>query len=70
MKMDYILLVDVFEKFKEVYAKEYGINPLYCVSYCSYTYHCGLKYTDIRSQTLQDKDMILLKENKIRGGVS
>ena len=28
-----------------------------------------MKYTDIKLQTLQDKDMILLLENKIRGGI-
>ena len=35
-----------------------------------YTWECGLKYTDIKLQTLQDKDMILLLENNIRGGIS
>ena len=28
------------------------------------------KYTRINLQTLQDKDMILLKENIVRGGIS
>ena len=36
----------------------------------SYTYQCALKYTDIKLQTLQDKDLILLIENNIRGGIS
>ena len=31
---------------------------------------CGLKYTGINLQTLQDKDIILLLENNIRGGIS
>ena len=35
-----------------------------------YTWQCGLKHTDIKLQTLQDKDMILLLENEIRGGIS
>ena len=35
-----------------------------------YTYQCALKYTDIKLQTLQDKDLILLLENNIRGGIS
>ena len=34
----------------------------------SYTYQCALKHTDIKLQTLQD--IVLLKENKIRGGIS
>ena len=29
-----------------------------------------MKNTGIKLQTLQDKDLILLKENKIRGGIS
>ena len=36
----------------------------------SYTYQCALKYTDIKLQTLQEKDLILLIENNIRGGIS
>ena len=51
-------------------AKEYGINPLYCVSLPGYTYQSVLKYTDTKIQTLQDKDLILLSENDIRGGIS
>ena len=69
-KSDVILLADVFEKFVKVSTKEYGINPLYCVSLPGYTYQCALKYTDIKLQTLQDKDLILLLENNIRGGIS
>ena len=69
-KSDVILLADVFEKFVKVSTKEYGINPLYCVSLPGYTYQCALKYADIKLQTLQDKDLILLIENNIRGGIS
>ena len=35
-----------------------------------YTYQCALKYTDIKLQTLQDKDLILLIEDNIRGSIS
>ena len=69
-KSDVILLTDVIEKFVKVSFEEYGINPLYCVSLPGYTYQCALKYTDIKLQTLQDKDLILLIENNIRGGIS
>ena len=60
----------VFEKFVKVSTKEYKINPLYCVSLPGYTYQCALKYTNIKLQTLQDKDLILLIEKNIRGGIS
>ena len=35
-----------------------------------YAYERALQNTDIKLQTLQDKDMILTLENNIRGGVS
>ena len=57
-KSDVILLAEVFEKFGKVSTKEYGINLLYCISLPGHTYQCALKYTDIKLQTLQDKDMI------------
>ena len=69
-KSDVILIADVIEKFVEVSFEEYSINPLYCVSLPGYTYQCALKYTDIKLQTLQDKDLILLIENNIRGCIS
>ena len=70
LKSDVLLLACVFEKFIKVSVNEFGINPLYCVSLPRYTWQCGLKYTGVNLQTLQDKDMILLLENNIRGGIS
>ena len=70
LKSDVLLLACVFEKFIKVSVNEFGINPLYCVSLPGYTWQCGLKYTGKNLQTLQDKDMILLLENIIRGGIS
>ena len=70
LKSDVILLADIFEKIIKISVEEYGINPLYCVSLPGYTWQCGLKYTGKNLQTLQDKDMILLFENNIRGGIS
>ena len=49
---------------------EYLINLLNFVSLPGCTWQCGKKHTDIKLQTLQYKDMILLLENSIRGGVS
>ena len=50
-----------------IFYEKYGKNSLYCISLPRYTYHCALKNTDIKLQTLQDKDMILLIEKNIRG---
>ena len=69
-KSDVLLLACVFEKFIKVSQNEFGISPLYFVSLPRYTWSCGLKHTNIRLQTLQDKEMILLIENGILGGIS
>ena len=60
----------VFEKIMKVSINEFDINPPFCVSLPGYTWQCGLKYTGINLQTLQDKDLILTLENNIRGGIS
>ena len=70
LKSDVLLVTCVFEKFIKVSFNEFEINPLYCVSLPGFTWQCGLKYTGIILQTFQDKDMILLLENNIRGGIS
>ena len=70
LKKDVLLLACVFEKFIKVLVNEFKINLLYCVSLPGCTGQCGLKYTGINLQTLQDKDMFLLLENNIRGGIS
>ena len=43
---------------------------MHCVSLPGYTWQCGLKYTGINLQSLQDKNLIFLLENNIRGGIS
>ena len=43
---------------------------MYGVSLPGYTWEAGLKYTNIKLQTLQDKDMVLLLENITRGSIS
>ena len=64
------MLTCVFETFVKVSVDEFGTNPLYCVSLPGYTWQCSLEIMDIKLQTLQDKDMTLLLENKIRSGIS
>ena len=70
LKSDVSLLTCVFEKLIKVLVNGYGISPLNCVSLLGSTWQCGFKNTGINLQTLQDKDMILLLENNIRGGTS
>ena len=60
----------MFEKFIKVSVNEFGINPIYCVSLPRYTWQCGLKYTEIILQALQDKDLLSTLECNIRGRIS
>ena len=70
LKSDVSLLASVFEKFVKVSVNEFGFNPLYCVSLPGCTWQCGLNYTGFILQTLEDKGICWLLENKIQGGIS
>ena len=64
----YFYLPVILEEVIKLSDKEVGINLLFCVSLPGYTWLCGLKYTDIKLQTLQVKEIISTLENIIRGG--
>ena len=49
----------MFEKIIKVSTNKLDNNALYCASLPGYTCQCGLKYTGLNLQTLQDKDSIL-----------
>ena len=70
LKMDVLQLTDVFENFVEKSTLEYGINPLYSYSLPGYTWKAGLKLTEIKLDFIKDKQLLLLLENNIRGGIS
>ena len=70
MKSDVIFLIVVFEKIMKVSIIEFDINPLYCVSRPGYTNQVGLKHTDFKLQTLQDKGLFLIFEIFIHGAIS
>ena len=68
--MDVLHLADVFENFVESSSREYKINPLYSYSLSGYTWKAGLKLTNIKLDFIKDKELLLLLENNIRGGIS
>ena len=70
LKMDVLQLADVFENFVEKSTLEYNINPLYSYSLPGYTWKAGLKLTNIKLDFIKDKELLLLIENNIRGGIS
>ena len=70
LKMDVLQLTDEFENFVETSTLMYGINPLYSYSLPGYTWKAGLKLTNIKLDFIKDKQLLLLLENNIRGGIS
>ena len=70
LKMDVLQLTNVFENFVEKSTLEYGINPLYSYSLPGYTWKAGLKLTEIKLDYIKCKELLLLLENNIRGGIS
>ena len=70
LKMDVLQLTDVFKNFVEKSTLEYGINPLYSYSLPGYTWKAGLKLTKTKLDFIKDKQLSLLLENNIRGGIS
>ena len=70
LKMDVLMLGDVFENFVEKSTLMYGIIPLYSYSAPGCTWKAGLKLTNIKLDFIHSKELLLLLEINIRGGIS
>ena len=55
LKFDKNLLPDVFGNIKKISIKKFDVNPLYFVSLPGYAWQGGLKFTNNKIQTLQEK---------------
>ena len=70
LKTDVILLADIFENFRDVYAKNYKLDPACYYTSPGLSWNALLKKTEIKLDLLSDVNMILFIEGGIRGGVS
>ena len=70
VKTDVILLANVFEEFRKVCLKNYGLDPAHFYSAPGLAWKACLKKTRIRLELLLDPDMLLMFERGIRGGTT
>ena len=70
LKMDVILLANVFEAFREVCLKNYGLDPAHFYTAPGLAWKACIKKTKIRLELLLNPDMLLMFERGIRGGIT
>ena len=70
LKTDVILLANVFEAFRGVCLKNYGLDPAHFYTAPGLAWKACLKKTRIRLELLLDPDMLLMSERGIRGGIT
>ena len=70
LKTDVILLAKVFEEFRKVCLKNYGLDPAHFYTAPGLAWKACLKKTRIRLELLLDPDMLLMFERGITGGIT
>ena len=69
LRIDTILLANVFELFRNVCMENYGLDPVHFYTAPGLAWKACLKKTGIRLNLLLDPDMLLMFERGIRGGI-
>ena len=67
---DVLLLADVFETFRDLCLKIYGLDPAHYFTAPGLAWDACLKITGVQLELLSDPDMLLMFERCIRGGIS
>ena len=70
VKLDTVLLADVFEQFRRLTFKQYGLDPAHCWTLAGYTWQAALKFTGMQLELITDPNIFLMVESAIRGGIS
>jgi hypothetical protein len=70
LKLDVLLLCDIFESFRDLCLTAYGLDPCYYYTAPGMSFDCMLKNTKVELELLHDIDMLLMFESGIRGGIT
>ena len=66
-QVDVLLLVDVFENFRDICIKNYNLDPAHYYTAQGLAWDAALKVTKVELELLSDMDMLLMVEKGIRG---
>ena len=69
LKTDVLLLADVFENFRKLFKKGYGLDPAWYYTTPGMAWDGMLKLSQIELELLSDPNMYLMFEKEIRGGI-
>ena len=69
VQSDTLLIADVFENLRDMYLKEYELDPAHFLSLQGLAWQACLKKTNIELELLTDYNMLLMVEEGIRGGI-
>ena len=69
LKCDFLLLADVFEKFRNNSIKAFGLCPIHYLSALGLSWDTLLKMPKVVLELIPDLDMCIFFEKGIRGGV-
>ena len=70
LKMDVLLLANVFGTFRKTYLNNYPLDPAHFYTSPGLAWQGCLKMTGIRLELLTDPDMLLMFERGTRGGIT
>ncbi len=62
LKIDVLLLADVFENFRDLCLTTYCLDPSFYYTAPGFSFDCMLKYTRIKLELLSEYDMLLMIE--------
>jgi hypothetical protein len=70
LKLDVLLLADVFQAFRNVCTGAYNLDPAWYYTAPGLAWDAALRFTKVELDLIQNEDMLFMFERGIRGGVA